>query len=194
MGAAVAYASRDIERTDFSSPVRHFTNQDNQGWQNPSLWVKYGFINEATSRLSLSGELRVTPNAAGNMPSSYSGQLAAGWRSSEALRLYGVYTLTDTPSTTSSSSIEIGAHQASSENVTLVPRIGYQHANTSSTLSSFSQTSLGLSALIRMSPSDLLAPGVALYRNSAASSSDAQFARAASHNGRHVSLGWHHQF
>lgn len=196
VGARLAYRSEGVVRTDFSSPPGHFVDTTSEGRQNPSLWASYGFINDKASPFSLSGTILVTPNTTGKQDSRYSGQLVAGWWSSDTLRLYGGYSVAagrdrDTADT---SGISVGARRYLSETVALIPSAGYTRYRATDTYSSRTQYQIGLSSRVRLMRNTYILPGVMLYRNSSGASKDGLFRRDATANGRVLILEFYHLF
>lgn len=196
VGARLAYRSEWIVRTDFSSPPARFVDTTAEGRQNPSLWASYGFINDKASPFSLSGTILVTPKTTGKQDSRYSGQLVAGWWSSDTLRLYGGYSVAAgrDSGTADTSGISVGAHKYLSETVALIPRAGYTRFRMTDTFSSGTQYEIGLSSRVRLMRNTYILPGIALYRNSSGESKDGLFRRDASSNGRALVLEFYHLF
>ncbi|MBS4099288.1 MAG: hypothetical protein KGZ83_20955 [Sulfuricella sp.] len=194
IGASLDYRSQAVVRTDYRNPAAHYVDTGSEGWQNPSLWVKYGFIHDSTSPVSLSGALRVTPNATGNS-STYQGDLTLGWRNSDTLRLYGAFSAMAAAASNQADTvgISVGLHKDISDNVTLAPRAAYfRHGGTSS-FSALTQYGVGLSVQVRVDRNTYLLPNMALYRNSSAISQGGLH-EDATRNGKAVRLSLYHLF
>lgn len=196
IGAQVDYASRWVSRSDYVAPPAHFVNRSQEGRQNPSFWIKHGFVNDPASRLSLSGELRVSPNTTGKRSSSFLAQMLAGWKVDDALRLYGTLSgrIYNDFETADSRSMNIGAYIRVSNSITLIPQIGNTRWMSTDAMSSIRQNHAGLTLQARLMRNTYLLPQVGIFRNSSAHSKDGVFRQDSANNGRSVGLTLYHLF
>lgn len=65
VGAGVDYYPHYVARINYLNPPANFINSNSEGWQNPTLWAKYGFLEGNTSPLSLSLDVSVSPHVTG---------------------------------------------------------------------------------------------------------------------------------
>jgi hypothetical protein len=196
VGAQIEYASRWVSRSDFLAPPVHTVNRSQEGRQNPSFWLKHGFVNDPANRFSLSGEVRVSPNTTGKQSSSFLAQMSAGWRVDDTLRLYSILSgrIYNDFETADSNSIIIGAHKRVSNNVTLIPQIGHTRWMSTDAFSSAHQNHVGLTLQARLMRNTYLLPQVAVFWNSSAHSKDGAFHQDVSSNGRSIGLTFYHLF
>ncbi|CAN5726363.1 hypothetical protein BH11PSE12_BH11PSE12_17630 [soil metagenome] len=194
IGVALSYFSQAIVATDFINPPYHFVSTSSEGRQNPSFSARYGFINDEQSSLSLSGGVNVTPNMTGH-PSTYTASLSGGWQVSKTLKLYSQ--LSESTSSASnaaaSSGLNVGAYNDISENVTLIPTLGYSRSQATNTSSSITQTSIGLSSQIQVCRNTYLIPAMSFSRHSAVDYTSG-YHRDASSNGKILTLNAYHLF
>lgn len=195
IGAALRYNSQGITYRDYQNPSAHFIYTSAEGNQNPSLWAKYGFINDNSKQFSLSGSLILHPNTTGT-PSLYTGQLSAGWKSNDTLRLYGIFSAARnrSPNASGRTGITVGAYKEILQNVTLIPHASFSRIQETNTLSSATQSGMGLSADIQISRNTYLIPGISFYRNSARDSKDGFFHQDSTADGMAAGLGVYHLF
>lgn len=195
IGAALRHNSQGITYTDYSNPSAHFMSTSSEGNQNPSLWAKYGFINDNAKQFSLSGDLKVSPNTTGT-PSLYTGQLTAGWKNNDTLRLYGIFSAAKYRSSNAAgqTGITVGAYKEILKDVTLIPHASLSRIQATNTYSSATQSGMGLSADIQTFRNTYLRPDISLYRNSARNSKDGFFHQDSTGDGIAIGLGVYHLF
>lgn len=195
VGLALPYVSRAVSKTDYDNPPAHFARKSSPGGQNPSFWATYGLIDGKNSPLSLNGELLLSPDTTGQHGAVYTGQLLAGWKSSDTLKLYSIYSaLTSADSSVADQRhITVGAHQDISAGLTLIANTGYGRSSATDTLSATSHYDLGLSAHIGISRDTYLTPAFAYSRLGEVDSKNVRFHRDTAH-ARGVQLGLYHFF
>lgn len=186
------YVSHGFSETSYAS---HNYVNNNSGNQNPNLSVKYGFFDDKTNPLSLSGALTVTPKITDNAGSIYSASLSAGWKSNDTLKLYGTVS-TSTSSSSQIGSLEdvtIGAYKDISNGITLIPRIGFTKFNASNSNSSYSEYNFSFASHIPISHDTYLVPNLARFQISSENLNNG-LATVGAHHGTSISLGLYHLF
>lgn len=196
VGAALHYRSRARTETNFGNPPGHFVDKDQEGIQNPALWATYGFINNKTSPLSLTGSLFVKPNTTGKEASIYTGRVIAGWKTSETLRFYGSFHTSVSPDarTPNSNRLGIGAFKVLTESLTIIPEASYLHGHRTETFSAWNELAIGMSAIIRLAPNSYVTPSLHHYRGGESASNDGVFHQDAVTNGLALKVGYYKLF
>jgi len=141
--------------------------------RNLELSVKHRFIGDNTSPFSLTAAVIVAPSTANRSFSSIATNVSAGWRLNEGLRTYAGYSgeFYDREEISNWHSLQAGAYQQVSQNLTLVPHARFNYFlssnNGSIPLASY-RTSLnvGLSAQWQLFRNTYLIPDVSVVHTS----------------------------
>lgn len=195
VGLSLPYFSKDVSLSRYRAPPAHFKNE-HDGAANPEIFARYSFLGEGISRLSLAGDITVSPHSLGDTASAYSGRITAGWRSDETLRLYAGLQVTARSGSaeSDSNSIFIGAHKIVAEGVTLIPRASYYNVLANDYYTSQSYFTFGLGAHIRVAPRTYVVPGADLFRYSSNHRKDGALYLDSSEWGRRISVSIYHLF
>lgn len=169
VGLGLNYLSRSSTTTDYVSPQQHYNTTVSNQTQNPSLWARYGFINQKDNPLSVSGSLLVLPNTTGRQAAIYQGALTVGWVANKNLRLFGdiFASASSDPAIANATGVTVGAYQKITERVTLIPVIGFSQYQSSSTWSSTSQQNYGLTAQVEVLKTTYVSAGATFRHNAA---------------------------
>jgi hypothetical protein len=195
IGLMAPYNSQSVTRTNYTHPAIQFKDTSNQGSVNPSLFAKYGIIENRSSPWSLSTTLLVSPDTSNKSATEYEGVVALGYKSSDSLRYYseltgGVY---EQDSNADRLNISFGGYKDISSCITLVPHIGFTEFSSTNTSNSFSQYDLGLASHIQIIPNTYLIPVANYFSNSSVDSRNSSF-HASSSNGTSITLSLYHLF
>lgn len=172
-----------------------FLSTQYQGQRNPSLWVKYGFVNDRNSPFSLSGTLKVSPNTTGNGTGWEIAQLVGGWDFGNGLKGYAGYT-GEFPHDHKSSrvqSVSVGAFKAVSDNFILTPNIYYSRFEANDLQTATQRYGVGLSALLQIGNNSYVRPGVSVYQYMPRDRKDGTFHWGEGH-GKDLSMSFYHLF
>ena len=194
-GVAVSYDSQNNNQTDYTNPVRHFSNTSAQGGQNPNFWIKYGILDNASSPFTVSAQFLVAPHVGTNPGTGYRGELLTGWRIDDALRLYGTlnHNINTSDSTADRTNLDFGAYKDFSENFTLIPHVGCSEIYSTPTTKPNFQYGFGLSSDIQVAKNTYLIPDASYFRNNATGNPSGTF-HASSSNGKDISIALYHLF
>lgn len=196
VGAQLNYRSREVYKTDYDNPPQRYRNSSSNRAQNPSLWVKYGFTEPGASPLTLSGQLLVSPDTTGRQETFYQGVLSSGWKSGETLRLFGVVSASASNGSDAANTgrVSVGAYKIISDDLTLIPSIGYVRYRETDRLKSSTQQNIALAAQIRLARNTYLTPLVAFFRNGSGGRRDVSLDWSATSNGLGLELSLSHLF
>lgn len=194
LGASLDNVSNRTVETNYLNPASRIVNTSGRGTQNPTLLATYGFVNDKSNPLSLTGEIQLRPKTT-EQAGSYTGQISTGWKSSDSLKLYGRYstTVTNDAQIAQSNNFSFGAYKEITDRITLIPQLRYSRFNATNTFSSTTQYGIGLSSNIEVSQNTYLTPSVSRYRNSSGNSNDGTFHRDSA-AGSNLSLSFYHLF
>ena len=195
VGASLNDAPKYENQTAYSNPPKNYVSTSSEGRQNPSIWLKYGVFDDKSSPLSLSGQMTISPNTTGKA-SSYSGEISAGWKSSDTLKLFAnlVTTTSRNQDARNTDSIEIGAYENITENITLIPHLRVRRLQGTNLVTPMTRFEIGLSSDIQISKGTYLIPDISRYRNNSWDSKDGVFHYEPMTNGHDVSLALYHLF
>lgn len=172
-----------------------FLSTQYQGRQNPSLWVKYGFVSDRNSPFSLSGALRVRPNTTGEDTGSEIARLVGGWDFGNGLKGYAGYAgeFPHDHKLSRVHSASVGAFKAITDNFILTPYIRYSRFEANDLQTATQGYGVGLSALVQIGHNSYVRPGVSVYQYMSRDRKDGTFHWGEAH-GKDLSVSFYHLF
>ena len=200
IGAALRYDSRYVVHSDFMFNIPEFEripvrliSKRYEGRQNPTLSASYALVNDPSRAYTLIGDMQLSPNTTGQPGNSSLGfTVAASGNASVKPYLSCQATIYRSSNVADSSLVSAGFY-VYADRLALVPHASYARYQATPGFQSQAQSSIGISAQLRLARGSYLIPDLNLYSNSAGDSKDGLFHRDMG-RGKALALGWYQLF